>query len=91
MFKLIYNTSFVSVQLTLVKPSVRGLESDDWSAPPEELTGLDYSKPWHEDYIAAKDTMRTNLHILHPSMQATLAVCQDALNDLLVVDCSSYR
>ena len=74
-----------------MKPAVKGLESDDLSAPPEEVAGLDYSQPWHDDYVAAKDLIRHNLHMLHPSMQQSLGICQQALNDILVVDCTQYR
>lgn len=80
-----------TVQLTLKKPTVKGLEDDDLSAPAEEPTGLDYSQPWHDDYVANKRQIKRSLHILHPSMPATLKVCQEVLRDILVVDCSSFR
>ena len=79
------------VQLSLVKPDVRGLEDDDVGPPPEEQTGLDYSRPWHEDYVSNKEEIRANLHTLHPSMQTVLNMCQNTLGGMLVVDCSSYR
>ena len=79
------------VQLTLTKPSVKGLEGDDWSPPPEEAEGLDYSQPWHDDFVASKENIKLNLHMLHPSMQSTLAICQDALSSILVVDCTDFR
>lgn len=81
----------MTVGLTLVKPAVKGLEADDLAAPPEEVAGLDYSQPWHEDYVAYKDSIKQHLHVLHPSMQQTLGICQEALTDILVVDCTQYR
>lgn len=77
--------------MTLIKPAVKGLEDDDWTAPPEEAAGLDYSQPWHDDYVASKELIKYNLHMLHPSMQQTLGICQVALNEILVVDCTQYR
>lgn len=74
-----------------MKPAVKGLEDDDWSALPEEAVGLDYSQPWHDDYVAAKELIKHNLHMLHPSMQESLGKCQGALSDILVVDCTQYR
>ena len=85
------NCLFATVQLSLVKPQVRGLEDDDAGPPPEEPSGLDYSSPWHEEFVANKDNIRNNLHILHPSMQVVLRMCQATLGTMLVVDCSTYR
>ena len=80
-----------TVQLSLVKPDVSGLEGDDMGAPPEEEEGLDYSSEWHEDYVQHKEEIRANLHMLHPSMQVVLNMCQSTLGGMLVVDCSAYR
>ncbi|XP_013387188.1 dynein heavy chain 12, axonemal, partial [Lingula anatina] len=79
------------VQLALVKPAVKGLEGEDVGGMPEEPTGLDYSRPWHEDYVAAKDNIRSNLHIVHPALQKVLDLCQQSLGNMLVVDFSGYR
>jgi len=55
------------------------------------LYGADFSSPWHESFVANKEEIRNNLHILHPSMQTVLNMCQQTLGCLLLVDCSEYR
>ena len=77
--------------MTLTKPNVQGLEDDDTKPPPDEPVGQDYSSPWHEDFVAHKEEIRNNLHILHPSMQKILEMCQEQLGTMVLVDCSSYR
>ena len=52
---------------------------------------MDYSSPWHDDFVANKEEIRANLHILHPSMQTVLQMCQGTLGDMLLVDCSTFR
>ena len=79
------------VQLTLVKPNVRGLEEDDVGPAPEEESGVDYSSPWHDNYVACKAEIKQNLHILHPSMPTVLQMCEATLGHMLLVDCSEYR
>ncbi|ELU12017.1 hypothetical protein CAPTEDRAFT_196412 [Capitella teleta] len=79
------------VQLALVKPHVQGLEEDDTGGVPEEPTGLDYSSPWHEDFLNCRQEISVNLHILHPSMQTVLQMCQATLGPMLIVDCAGFR
>ncbi|XP_071083415.1 dynein axonemal heavy chain 12-like isoform X1 [Haliotis cracherodii] len=79
------------VQHVLVKPEVKGLELDSAGPPPAEPQGLDFSRPWHEDYLDNRQTIRTNLHLLHPSMQVVLKMCQTTLGNMILVDISSYR
>jgi dynein heavy chain len=79
------------VQQSLVKPDVSGLDDDDAGPPPEEPEGVDYSSPWHNEFVENKENIRSNLHILHPSMQLVLKICQETLGQMLVVDCSPYR
>ncbi|XP_064633435.1 dynein axonemal heavy chain 12-like isoform X2 [Lineus longissimus] len=95
------------VQHALVKPDVRGLEEDDSGPPPEEpwtsfeklergvsilsASGLDFSSPWHEDYLNNRHFIRDNLHTLHPAMQIVLNMCQETLGNYLMVDCSTFR
>ena len=77
--------------MTLLKPNVQGLEDDDTKPTPEEPVGQDYSSPWHDNFVSNKEEIRANLHILHPSMQKILAMCQSLLGSMILVDCSSYR
>jgi len=79
------------VQHVLVKPEVRGLEDDNTGPPPEEPEGVDYSSPWHDVYVKNRVDILQNLHILHPSMQVVLQMCQETLGNMLLVDCSYYR
>ena len=81
----------VAVQQALIKPSVQGLDEDENTLLAEDLTGLDYSSPWHEDYINNREEMRVNLHILHPSMQVILQLCHSIIGKQLLIDASQYR
>ena len=51
------------VQYSLVKPKVSGVEEDE--DLPDEQTGLDFSSPWRASFVAAREEMKNNLHILH--------------------------
>jgi len=57
----------------------------------KSYSGLDYSKPWHNAFLAARDFIAENLHILHPSMQVVLNMCQTTLGNMILVDCSKFR
>ena len=41
--------------------------------------------------MAAKEVIRDNLHMLHPSMQLVLNMCQMTLGNMILVDCSKFR
>ncbi|XP_052780138.1 dynein axonemal heavy chain 12-like isoform X1 [Mya arenaria] len=88
-----YNASMKKsmVQHVLMKPEVKGLDGEVAGPPPEEPTGLDYSKPWHDDFMAARENIRENLHMLHPSKQTVLNMCQTTLGNMILVDCSKFR
>jgi dynein heavy chain len=78
------------IQYALKKPKVPGVDDDE--DLPEEPEGLDFSSPWRETYNAAREQIRKNLHILHPSHQSILSICQnDYYSKLLLVDCSETR
>ncbi|XP_064606960.1 dynein axonemal heavy chain 12-like isoform X2 [Liolophura sinensis] len=79
------------VQHVLVKPEGRGMDSDDPGQPPSEPEGLDFSRPWHETFIENREFIRENLHLLHPSHQTILNMCQTTLGSMILVDCSEYR
>ncbi|CAH1783738.1 unnamed protein product, partial [Owenia fusiformis] len=80
-----------NVQQALRKPDVSGLEDDDNVHPEEEPSGLDYSSPWHEEFVLNKEEIRANLHILHPSMQTVLNMCQTQIGVLTLFNCSAIR
>ena len=53
--------------------------------------GLDFSRPWHDAYVSHREGIREHLHLLHPSMQTVLNMCQSTLGNLILVDVSTYR
>lgn len=79
------------VQHVLIKPSVKGLENVVSGPPPAEPLGLDYSSPWHDTFLKAKNDIAANLWITHPSMQTVLGMCQDNLQSMILVLLSDLR
>ncbi|XP_073448349.1 dynein axonemal heavy chain 12 [Aquarana catesbeiana] len=79
------------VKSILVKPEVKGLESEDSDLLPEDLTGLDYSKPWHQSFVQAKNEIQKNLHPLHPALRTMLELGYSTFSSLLIADLSGYR
>uniref|UniRef100_A0A4W3H1L8 Dynein axonemal heavy chain 12 n=1 Tax=Callorhinchus milii TaxID=7868 RepID=A0A4W3H1L8_CALMI len=77
------------VRNVLVKPDVKGLEYEDSAPLPEEPLGLDFSKPWHESVVKAKEEIKRNLHIIHPAMQTILNLGYMNFNNLLLMDIRS--
>ena len=41
--------------------------------------------------MAARESIRENLHMLHPSMQIVLDMCQTTLGNMILTDLSKYR
>lgn len=55
-------------------------------------SGIDYSSPWRESFNASRESIRHNLHILHPSMQTILGICQSKnYSTMLITDQSNLR
>lgn len=55
-------------------------------------SGVDYSSPWRESFNASRESIRQNLHILHPSMQTILGICQSKnYSTMLITDQSNLR
>ncbi|NXL48091.1 DYH7 protein, partial [Podilymbus podiceps] len=52
---------------------------------------LDFSRPWHNSFIQAKNQILSNLHILHPTMKTLLDFGYAAFSTFLIVDFSSFR
>nr|XP_033781609.1 dynein heavy chain 12, axonemal isoform X2 [Geotrypetes seraphini] len=78
------------VRSVLVKPDVKGLE-DEPGPLPEPPVGLDFSNPWHQNFVHARNEISSNLHILHPTLKSILDIGYTTFLDLLIVDLSSYR
>ena len=55
------------------------------------LRGLDYSQPWHEDYVENRAFLQEKLHLLHPAMLACLQLCEDAFGTMVLIDITDYR
>ncbi|KAM6121199.1 LOW QUALITY PROTEIN: dynein axonemal heavy chain 12 [Pterocles gutturalis] len=80
-----------AVRNVLIKPDVKGLEDEEEAPLPSLPLGLDFSKPWHNSYIQAKNKILSNLHILHPTMKTLLDFGYAAFSTFLLVDFSSFR
>ncbi|XP_019392438.1 PREDICTED: dynein heavy chain 12, axonemal [Crocodylus porosus] len=79
------------VQSVLIKPNVKGLEDEKEEPLPVSPLGLDFSRPWHESFIQAKNQIISNLHILHPTLKILLDIGYTTFSKILVVDLSSFR
>ncbi|CAK8689424.1 unnamed protein product [Clavelina lepadiformis] len=79
------------VQHVLLKPSVKGLDKEEAGPPPCEPVGIDYSSPWHDQFIKNRKEIEDNLWIVHSSMQVVLQMCQNNLQNLLMVDLGGLR
>ncbi|XP_038668758.1 dynein heavy chain 12, axonemal [Scyliorhinus canicula] len=79
------------VKSVLVKPDVTGLEYEDSEPLPQEPTGLDFSQPWHESFVKAREEIKKNLYILHPVLQAVLDLGYVTFSNLILVNVSDCR
>ncbi|XP_075690041.1 dynein axonemal heavy chain 12 [Rhinoderma darwinii] len=79
------------VKSILVKPEVKGLETEESGLLPEFPIGLDFSKPWHQSFIQARNQMIKNLHLTHPAIRTMLDLGYTTFSSLLIVDLSGYR
>ncbi|KFP56459.1 Dynein heavy chain 12, axonemal, partial [Cathartes aura] len=79
------------VRNVLIKPDVKGLEDEEEAPLPLSPLGLDFSRPWHNSFIQAKNQILSNLHILHPTMKTLLDFGYAAFSTFLIVDFSSFR
>ncbi|XP_015752501.1 PREDICTED: dynein heavy chain 12, axonemal-like [Acropora digitifera] len=78
------------VQHILMKPKVKGVEEDE--DLPDDVVGIDYSSPWRQSFNASREAIRQNLHVLHPSMQTILGICQSKnYSTLLITDQTNLR
>ncbi|NWS64778.1 DYH12 protein, partial [Chunga burmeisteri] len=79
------------VRSVLIKPNIEGLEDEEEAPLPLLPLGLDFSRPWHNSFIQAKNQILSNLHILHPTMQSLLDFSYAAFSTFLIMDFSSFR
>ncbi|XP_069499778.1 dynein axonemal heavy chain 12 [Ambystoma mexicanum] len=79
------------VRSTLVKPDVKGLETEESEPLPESPLGLDFSTPWHQSFVDARNKISSSLHILHPALRTMLDLGFQTFSNLLIVDLSGER
>ncbi|XP_078517697.1 dynein axonemal heavy chain 12 [Lissotriton helveticus] len=79
------------VRSVLAIPDLKGLENEDREPLPESPVGLDFSKPWHQSFVDARNQIAATLHILHPAMRDILELGFQTFSNLLVVDVSGER
>ncbi|KAK3519072.1 hypothetical protein QTP70_016355, partial [Hemibagrus guttatus] len=77
-----------TVDNVLVRPET---DTDDPVQEPPASRTLDFSRPWHKNFIRNQKKIKENLHILHPVMPVLLDTCYMTFSQLLLVDISDCR
>uniref|UniRef100_A0A665TVC1 Dynein heavy chain linker domain-containing protein n=1 Tax=Echeneis naucrates TaxID=173247 RepID=A0A665TVC1_ECHNA len=77
------------VDSVLRNPQIEGLLSEKQSTVQTKI--LDFSQPWHNNFIRSREMIKTNLHILHPAMRTVLDISHMAFSPLVLVDLSGCR
>uniref|UniRef100_A0A3Q1LZ19 Dynein axonemal heavy chain 12 n=1 Tax=Bos taurus TaxID=9913 RepID=A0A3Q1LZ19_BOVIN len=78
------------VRSVLVRPDINWLE-DEGGPIPESPVGLDYSKPWHSNYLQTRNQILANLHIVHPSMKMLLDLGYTTFANTVLLDLTGIR
>ncbi|OWK02486.1 hypothetical protein Celaphus_00010424, partial [Cervus elaphus hippelaphus] len=78
------------VRSVLVKPDINWLE-DEGGPLPESPVGLDYSKPWHSNYLQTRNQILANLHIVHPTMKMLLDLGYTTFANTVLLDLTGIR
>uniref|UniRef100_A0A8C3KWS1 Dynein axonemal heavy chain 12 n=1 Tax=Calidris pygmaea TaxID=425635 RepID=A0A8C3KWS1_9CHAR len=78
------------VRNVLIKPDVKGLEYEEEAPLPLSPLGLDFSRPWHNSFIQARNQILSKLHILHPTMKTLLDFGCTALSTFLILPVTSF-
>uniref|UniRef100_A0A8C3YTD1 Dynein axonemal heavy chain 12 n=1 Tax=Catagonus wagneri TaxID=51154 RepID=A0A8C3YTD1_9CETA len=78
------------VRSVLVRPPVKRFE-DEGGPLPESPVGLDYSKPWHSNYLQARNQILGNLHIVHPTMKMLLDLGYTTFANTILLDLTGIR
>ncbi|TPP61649.1 Dynein heavy chain 7 axonemal [Fasciola gigantica] len=76
---------------TLKKPDLPQLENDDLVAAPEEPKNVNFSKPWHAEYVKHRKELVARLMILYPHMQKILDICQRFFGSMRLTEVKNYR
>ncbi|KAF4024010.1 hypothetical protein G4228_015792 [Cervus hanglu yarkandensis] len=56
-----------------------------------QLVGLDYSKPWHSNYLQTRNQILANLHIVHPTMKMLLDLGYTTFANTVLLDLTGIR
>ncbi|KAI4553816.1 hypothetical protein MJT46_015996 [Ovis ammon polii x Ovis aries] len=78
------------VRSVLVRPDINWLE-DEGGPLPESPVGLDYSKPWHSNYLQTRNQILANLHIVHPTMKMLLDLGYTTFANTVLLDLTGIR
>ncbi|XP_055269255.1 dynein axonemal heavy chain 12 [Moschus berezovskii] len=78
------------VRSVLVRPDINWLE-DEGGPLPESPVGLDYSKPWHSNYLQTRNQILANLHIVHPTMKILLDLGYTTFANTVLLDLTGIR
>uniref|UniRef100_A0A4W2DJL5 Dynein axonemal heavy chain 12 n=1 Tax=Bos indicus x Bos taurus TaxID=30522 RepID=A0A4W2DJL5_BOBOX len=78
------------VRSVLVRPDINWLE-DEGGPIPESPVGLDYSKPWHSNYLQTRNQILANLHIVHPTMKMLLDLGYTTFANTVLLDLTGIR
>ncbi|KAH9490581.1 Dynein heavy chain 12, axonemal [Bulinus truncatus] len=79
-----------NIQHILIKPEVKGLETEKAGPPPSEPLGLNFCRPWHKDYVERRAKLFQTLNLLNPIHTAVLEFCQLTIARYSLLDISSY-
>nr|WAW84833.1 axonemal dynein heavy chain reconstructed 1 [Halisarca dujardinii] len=71
------------VRQTLLKPTTKGQEPEE--PLPKDPVGLDYSVPWHDSVVKAREALGASLHITHPVAQRILKLWEGVKNTPIVI------
>lgn len=86
--------NFLSTMVRFTVDSMLQKPQMDTDAPLQKSPApniLDFSRPWHNNFIRSRKKIKENLHILHPVMKVILDTCYITFSQLLLVDISDCR
>ena len=46
---------------------------------------------WHEEFKKSRAHISSNLHVLHPALRQSLAICKEHLNTITLAKCDCYK
>ena len=86
------------VRMTLREPKDESDEEDDSEEEKKRESTLDERKnkvqtspKWRENYLLSSRMLSRNLHITHYCFRQVLALSENVIGKMLLLDCKSYR